>query len=131
MSQTKQASNTILLVEDDEFLLKMYLTKLLSEGFDVTTAQDGEEAYTLLLRYKPDLVILDIMLPKINGFDVLEALRNNDELADTKVMIFSNLSQEEDIARGETLGIKAYLTKANIQTKDLVRKINEILSGDL
>lgn len=117
----------ILLVEDDAFLRKMYHAKLVREGFFVTTAINGEEGYTALFQERPDLILLDIMMPKINGFDFLEAMRSNDELSDIKVIIMSNLSQKEDIAKGEQLGVLEYFTKSDMQIYEVIDRIRHHL----
>ncbi len=125
MNKTDQK---ILIIEDDDFLLKMYSNKLMREGYNVLVARDGEEGYIKIMRQKPDLVLLDIMMPKINGFDVLEAVKANEELTDTKIIMLTNLSQDEDKQKGEELGAVAYLTKANVQMKEVIAEIEQQLA---
>lgn len=115
----------ILVVEDDKFLLKVYKRKLTQEGFDVDIAEDGEEGLKKMLHYKPDLVLLDLVMPRMNGFDFLSAVRRNDEIKDTKVVVLSNLGQEEDIAIGKKLGVLEYIVKSNVKIDDVVKTIKK------
>jgi len=118
----------ILVAEDDKFLLAAYAAKLKTSGFDAVLASDGEEAVNKTKTEKPDLILLDLVMPKKDGFDVLYDLKNNPETKNIPVIILSNLGQEEDIAKGKKLGAVDYLVKSNIAIKDVVSKIKEILA---
>lgn len=117
----------ILVVEDETFLVKIYSVKLKKEGFDVHIATDGEEAVKLAAELKPDLILLDLILPKMNGFEALEQMRKNPANKATPVIVLSNLGQEEDIKRAQALGADDYLVKANFSIQDIVTKIRETL----
>lgn len=119
----------ILVVEDETFLVKIYSVKLKKEGFDVAIATDGEEAVKLAAELKPDLILLDLILPKLNGFEALERMRQNPVNKTTPVLVLSNLGQEEDIKRAEGLGATDYLVKANFSIQDIVAKIKEVLKA--
>ncbi len=117
----------ILLVEDDQFLLSLLKTRLEKEKFDVILAHDGPEALKLLRETKPDLILLDIILPGMSGFDVLEEVQKDPQLRDKKsipVIIISNLGQESDIERGKELGVADYFVKARVSIDELVKKVN-------
>ena len=112
----------ILLIEDDPDIQKMYSDKLTFEGYKVLSSMDGQEGLLLARTEKPDLILLDIMLPRgMNGFDVLEELRKDDDLKDTPVIVLTNLDTEEEVA--EKVGATDYLVKANTELPDLVKKI--------
>lgn len=113
----------ILLVEDDAALAQVYQIRMEAEGFDVKHCANGEEALAKALDYKPDLILLDIMMPKINGFDVLDILRNTPETARTKIIILSALSQPGDIAKAQSLGVDEYLVKSQTAVSDVMARI--------
>lgn len=117
----------MLVVEDETFLVKIYAVKLKKEGYDVSIANDGEEAVKMASELKPDLILLDLILPKMNGFEALERMRAMEGLKDTPVIVLSNLGQEEDIKRAEALGADDYLVKANFSIQDIVAKIRATL----
>jgi len=121
---------TILLIEDEPFLASILQLKLEKENFKVIRAADGEEALTLLMEQgiKPDLVLLDLILPKKNGFEVLETIRQDPLLEKLPVMIISNLGQPSDIERGKSLGVIEYFVKARLSVDELVRKAKEEIS---
>ncbi|OHA68823.1 MAG: hypothetical protein A3J68_02335, partial [Candidatus Wildermuthbacteria bacterium RIFCSPHIGHO2_02_FULL_48_16] len=104
---------TILLIEDDPLLIDIYSTKLKESGFEVTVAEDGEKGLKSLEGTMPDLVLLDIVLPKQNGWEVLSKIRQNDRFKDLKVVLLSNLGQKEEIEKGLSLGADRYLIKAH------------------
>ena len=114
----------LLLVEDDPFLSSLLKARLAKEGFVVSYAADGEEALELLRKEKPDLVLLDLILPKKSGFEVLEIMRDDPRLIKLPVMIVSNLGQESDIARGKELGAVAYFIKAKTSIDVLAKEIS-------
>ena len=118
----------VLIVEDDEFLRVLTAKRLQKEGFEVAVAVDGESALTTASDAKPDLILLDLLLPGVNGFEVLAQLKKHDTLKHTPVIVFSNLGQKEDIEKAQKLGAADYLIKANFTLDDVVAKINEKLS---
>lgn len=119
----------VLLVEDDIFLSSLLKNRLLKEGLEVSLAQDGEEAIKLLKDEKPNLILLDLILPKKSGFEVMEEIRSDPSLQikETPIVIISNLGQEIDIKKGEELGALEYFIKAKTSLDDLVRKIKEFI----
>jgi DNA-binding response OmpR family regulator len=119
----------ILLVEDDSFLLNMYATKFELENFDVVVAEDGEKGIRMAKTEKPDIILLDIMLPKIDGFDVLKALKKSQETSNLPVILLTNLSQKDDIDKGLALGAVDFLIKAHFMPSEVVEKIKKILSN--
>lgn len=118
----------ILIVEDDEFISDVYQRKLLLEGFEVALAKDGEEALRTIRERRPDLVLLDIMIPLKDGFQVLSGLRVDAGLSDIRVVVMSNLSQGKDIAHAKELGALDYIVKSNIALPDMVQRIRKALS---
>lgn len=120
----------ILLVDDDALLVRMYQKKLENDGYEVVTANDGDVALTKVTEFKPDLILLDIMMPKINGFQVLTKLKENKETNSIPVILLTNVSSsEEDTNRGFELGAVAYLVKASNNPKAVILKVKEILGG--
>jgi len=117
----------ILVAEDDKFLLNIYKTKLTKEGFEVVTAEDGEEVIEKLNDTKYDLLILDLMMPKKDGFQVLEYIKSKKILKDTPIIIASNLGQKEDIDRALALGAQDYIIKSQTPLSELMTKINTYL----
>lgn len=118
----------VLIVEDDEFISDVYQRKLLLEGFEVALAKDGEEALRTIRERRPDLVLLDIMIPLKDGFQVLSELRVDAGLSDIRVVVMSNLSQGKDIAHAKELGALDYIVKSNIALPDMVQRIRKALS---
>jgi DNA-binding response OmpR family regulator len=114
----------ILLVEDDLSLATVYQTRMKAEGFDVKHCPDGEKAIQMALDYHPDLIVLDIMMPRISGFDVLDILRNTPETAHTKIVILTALSQPADQARAKELGADEYLVKSQAVISDVMKRIS-------
>lgn len=117
----------ILLVEDDDALASVYLTRLQAEGFDVHRVPNGEEALASAIAYKPDLILLDVMMPRVSGFDVLDILRNTPETTNVKIVMLTALSQESDKERAESLGVDDYLVKSQVVIADVVAKIKSHL----
>lgn len=113
----------ILLVEDDDALASVYQTRLQAEGFDVKRVPNGEEALAVALQYKPDLILLDVMMPRVSGFDVLDILRNTPDTATVKIIMLTALSQDSDKERAESLGVDDYLVKSQVVIADVVDKI--------
>jgi DNA-binding response OmpR family regulator len=118
----------VLLIEDDKFLRTVLEKKLSNENIEVISAVDGEEALEKLVSTKPDLVLLDIILPKRSGFSILEEIRKDPDLKQTPVLIISNLGQEEDITKGLNLGAVEYFVKAKISLDELIKKIKSYQS---
>ena len=119
----------ILLVEDDINLREIYAARLQAENYGVVTASDGEEALAKAVAEKPDLIMLDVMMPKISGFDVLDILRSTPETKDTKVIMLTALSQDIDKTRGEQLGVNKYLVKSQITLEDVVEAVHSTLNA--
>jgi DNA-binding response OmpR family regulator len=118
----------ILLVEDDDALANVYVTRLQAEGFDVRRVANGEDALASALSYRPDLVVLDVMMPKVSGFDVLDILRNTPETANLKIIMLTALSQDSDKERAESLGADDYLIKSQVVIADVVDRIKHHLA---
>lgn len=119
----------ILLVEDDKSLREIYGVRLMAEGYEIVSAGDGEEALAVAIKERPDLIISDVMMPKISGFDMLDILRSTTETRDIKVIMMTALSSEDQRARGESLGADKYLVKSQVGIEDVVRTVHEVL-GD-
>ena len=119
----------VMLVEDDNNLREIYEARLLAEGYEIVSAQDGEEALALAVKERPDLIIADVMMPKISGFDMLDILRTTAETKDTKVIMMTALSQAEDKARAAKLGADRYLVKSQVTLEDVARVAREVLEG--
>jgi len=117
----------ILVVEDDDALAGVYLVRLQAEGFDVKRVANGEDALAAATSYRPDLVLLDIMMPKISGFEVLDIIRNTPETANLKVIILTALSQDSDRQRAEKLGADDYLVKSQVVISDVITRIKQHL----
>lgn len=118
----------IVLVEDDQFLSKVLALRLREEGFNVVAAFDGEQGIMVTKNERPDLVLLDLLLPKKSGFEVLEEIKKDENTKKIPVIILSNLGQQTDIDKGIQLGAVDYLVKANFGIKDIVAKIKERLA---
>ena len=120
----------IMLVEDDNNLREIYEARLLAEGYEIVAAKDGEEALAMAVKEKPDLIISDVMMPKISGFDMLDILRSTPETKYTKVIMMTALSQAEDKARADKLGADRYLVKSQVTLEDVARVAREVLAGE-
>ncbi|MEA3449894.1 MAG: response regulator [Patescibacteria group bacterium] len=125
----KKLGINVLLVEDDAFLREISSKKLTKEGYSVYEAIDGEEAIEGVKTVKPDIVLLDIILPAVDGFQVLSYIRKNEDkkIAKVPVIMLSNLGQEDDIKKAKEMGVNDYLVKAHFTTKEIIGKINELL----
>lgn len=126
--QPPQHPKRILFVEDDDALAGVYLVRLQAEGFDVKRVADGEVALAEAINYHPDLILLDVMMPKVSGFEVLDILRNTPETANVKIIILTALSQESDKKRAEELGVDDYLVKSQVVITDVIARIKQHLS---
>ena len=118
----------ILLVEDDDSLATVYETRLQAENFDTKRVANGEDALSAATEYKPDLVILDVMMPKVSGFDVLDILRNTPETANVRIIMLTALSQDSDKEKAQSLGVDDYLVKSQVVIADVVDRIKQILN---
>ena len=119
----------IMLVEDDKSLREIYGVRLLAEGYDIVSAGDGEQALAMAIKERPQLIVSDVMMPKISGFDLLDILRSTTETKNTKVIMMTALSSEDQRLRGEQLGADRYLVKSQVGIEDVVRVVHEVL-GD-
>lgn len=119
----------VMLVEDDNNLREIYEARLTAEGYTIVSAHDGEEALALAVKEKPDLIISDVMMPKISGFDMLDILRSTPETRNAKVIMMTALSQAEDRQRADKLGADRYLVKSQVTLEDVIKTAHEVL-GD-
>ena len=119
----------ILLVEDDISLRDVYFARLQAEGFELAVASNGEEALAMAVKERPDLIVLDIMMPRISGFDVLDIVRTTPEIAHTKVIMMTALGSPTDKERGEKLGVDKYLVKSQVTLEDVVATIKKVLEA--
>lgn len=129
-AQPSEHPKRILLVEDDDALANVYVMRLQAEGMDIRRVANGEDALAAVLSYHPDLVLLDVMMPKVSGFDVLDILRNTPETANTKIIMLTALSQESDKARAESLGVDDYLVKSQVVIADVVDRVKHHLGSN-
>ena len=120
----------ILLVEDDTALAAVYRSRLELEGFEINEVNNGEDALSAAMSYKPDLILLDAMMPKISGFDVLDILRNTPETTNIRVIMLTALSQPKDKERAEQLGVDDYLVKSQVVIGDVVARVKHHLGMD-
>lgn len=125
MSDEKQKK--ILLVEDDESLASVYVTRFEAEGFAVRRVKDGEEALAAAIEFHPDIILLDVMMPKVSGFDVLDILRNTPETANLRIIMLTALSQETDKQRADELGVDDYMVKSQVVIADVVERVKHHL----
>ncbi len=120
----------VLLVEDDNNLREIYEARLQAEGYTIVSAKDGEEALVVAKAEKPDLIISDVMMPKISGFEMLDILRNTPEIQATKVIMLTALGQSEDQSRANKLGADRYLVKSQVTLEDIVKASHELLDDN-
>lgn len=123
-----QSLGKILIIEDDRFVRKAYEAKLTLAGFTVITAIDGGEAIELTKTEKPDLILLDLMLPVVSGFEYLRVIKENPETKDIPIVIISNLGQDEDVKRGMDMGAETYFVKAKVKIEEMVERIKELVA---
>ncbi len=116
----------ILLVEDDPFLIEIYTTKLKEEGYEVETAEDGDTALRKIKEIPLELVLLDIVLPNFNGWEILRKI--NSDKKDVKVVILSNLGEKEEVEKGMKLGATKYLVKAHYTPSEVIKEVKKILN---
>ena len=117
----------ILLIEDNPFLIDIYTTKLKEVGFKVKVAKDGQAALDFLSQQKPDLLILDIVLPNIDGWEILREIKNQDQFKDLPIIVLSNLGQKQEVTKGLKLGATKYLIKADYTPTEIVEEIKKTI----
>ena len=117
----------ILIVEDDPFLSEMYTTKLVQENFEVDLAVDGKEAIKKAREMKPDLILADIVLPKMDGFEVLAEIKKDIELRNIQIIALTNLGQKEEVEKGLKLGADDYIVKAHFTPTEVINKIKQVI----
>ena len=125
--QNTAVEKKILMVEDDEGLAAVYVARLQAEGFNVQRVANGEEALAAAVSFKPDLILLDVMMPKVSGFDVLDILRNTPETTNIRIIMLTALSQDADKERAQELGADDYLVKSQVVIADVVERIKRHL----
>lgn len=118
----------ILVVEDELFFQKLLVSTIVDGGYEVFSAGDGEMGLKILEEKKPDLLLLDLILPKKNGFEVLEEIKSKDEIKNIPVVVLTNLEEKFDIEKALSYGVRAYLIKAVYRPEEILQKINEILA---
>ena len=117
----------ILFIEDDPLLVKIYSTRLSADGFEVLSAENGEAGLQVAETQVPDLIVLDIMMPRLDGFSVLEKLRQSEKTRNTPILVYSNLGQEDEIVRAKKMGATDFVIKANLSPTEMINKIKEHL----
>ncbi|MEA3292890.1 MAG: response regulator [Patescibacteria group bacterium] len=118
---------SILLIEDDPFLIDIYITKLEEAGFSVDVANSGDQGLKMIRKTKPDLLLLDIVLPQISGWEILESIKQDKKLKNLKVIVLSNLGQKDEVKKGLRFGAMRYLIKAYYTPSQVVEEIREVL----
>ncbi len=117
----------VLVIEDDKFLREMITRKLAKDGYDVSEALDGKQGLEKIKELKPDLVLLDLIMPNVGGFEVLEQAKKDPEIQDVPIIILSNLGQKSEVERGIQLGAEDFLIKAHFTPKEIIKKVKESL----
>lgn len=125
--EEKKDKKRILIVEDDPYICKMYQLKLDLQGFEVDIASNGKIGVEKVTEKKPDLILLDILMPEMDGFEVLKVLKSNSQTKDIPVLVLSNLGQDERIRKAMELGAASYIVKTQFTPAQVVQKINETL----
>jgi len=118
----------ILIIEDDPFLSEMYAAKFIENGFEVEVSSDGKSGLAKIEDFRPDLVLLDIVLPKMDGFEMLKKVKEKEELKEIPVVLLTNLGQKNEVEKGIALGAEEYIIKAHFTPTAVVAKVNEILN---
>ena len=121
------SGKTILLADDEQFIVVAYRDGLERAGYTVAVASDGEEALSFLKKTKPDLLLLELMIPKLNGFELLQAMKDNQVLHSIPVLILTNLSQESDKEEARSYGVADFLVKSEVSLQDLLHRVDQIL----
>lgn len=130
-NSTPKFKSKILLVEDDKMLADMYITKFSKEGMSVMRAEDGAEGLAMAKKEKPDMILLDIIMPKLDGFAVLRELKKDKDMEKSHILLLTNLGQSEDVEKGRELGADDYFIKANHTPAEIVEKVKYLLTKDL
>lgn len=125
---SKKQAKKVLIVEDDVFLSDIYNKKFSKDGFDVLTASDGKKAVIIIKQKKPDVILLDIMLPQMDGFEVLEEIKKDPEIKDIPVILLTNTNEQDGIKRGYDLGIKDYIIKTFFTPSEVVNKVRKVIN---
>lgn len=120
-------SKKILVVEDDQFLANAYKLKLSKSGFEIQVAYDGNEALEVLKEFTPDAILLDLIMPNLDGFATLSAIQQDENLKNIPVIVASNLGQKEDVAKAKELGAMDFIVKSNVSIEDIVQKVNSVI----
>ena len=121
------STNKILIIDDDQFILDMYTLKLKALGFATETARDGKEGLKKVTEFNPDIVLLDVVMPAMDGFDILREIKKT-KAASPKVILLTNVGQKEDVERGTKLGADDYIIKANFTPSEVVEKVKNLIS---
>lgn len=121
----------ILFIEDDPLIIKIYTTRLTADGYQVLSAENGEAGIKLAETEIPDIIVLDIMMPRMDGFGVLEKIKSNEKLKNKPVLVYSNLAQDEEIQRARQMGATEFIIKANFSPTEMVEKIKQYLNKNL
>ena len=124
----KSPKKKILIIDDDPFIADMYVLKFKAEGFEVQAANDGKVGIKLAADMKPDVILLDVVMPAMDGFDVLQKLRSDESLGRPKILFLTNFGQREDIRRGMQLGADGYIIKAHFTPSEVSAKVKEVLA---
>lgn len=127
MPDTK--THKILIIDDDPFILEMYVLKFKEEGFQIETAKDGKEGLKKIKEYEPDMVLLDIVMPIMDGFDVIRSLKRENIQTRAKIVLLTNLGQKDDVERGMQLGAHDYIIKAHFTPSEVVKKVKDLLKS--
>jgi len=122
-------AKVLLIIEDDPLIVKIYSTRLKADGYDVYSAENGEDGIVLIREKKPDVIVLDVMMPRVDGFGVLEAIASQEDTKNIPVLVYSNLASEEEIARAKAMGAREFVVKADISPTEMVTKIKGYLTG--
>lgn len=118
----------ILVVDDDPFILDMYVMKFKEQGFQIETATDGKAALEKITAAKPDIVLLDVVMPKMDGFDVIKKIKENGMLRTFKILFLTNFGQKDDVEKGMQLGADGYIIKAHFTPSEVALKVKELLN---
>jgi DNA-binding response OmpR family regulator len=124
------AAAKILIIEDDRYISKMYQLKLSLDGFDVQLAENGRQGVEKVKDFHPDIILLDILMPELDGFEVLKMVKGDEDTKNIPVLIMSNLGQEDHIEKGMSLGALGYIVKSQYTPSRVVEKIKEVLAGN-
>jgi DNA-binding response OmpR family regulator len=127
--ESSENKKKILIVEDDVFIRDIYQVKFSQEGFDVTTAEDGIKATEKLKNFVPDIILLDIIMPYMNGIDVLKEIKQDERLKNIPIIMLTNISEKESVTEGISYGVKDYLIKSHFTPSEVVHKVNTLLNG--